>query len=111
MLYINIIIGIFVALLIHDIVMRAYNDNNIEGLTGSGTYIQPPKDTTEYTAAEVAAQLDILNNKEIKYRNQVKELDKLKEQMNINTMLVINLMNSVTKLEEERADMDLSQCG
>ena len=106
MLFINIIIGIFVALLIHDIVMRTYNDNNIEGLTSEGQYIPPPKDTTEYTAAEVAAKLDILNNKEIKYRNQVKELDKLKEQMNINTMLIINLTNSMAKLEEESSSVN-----
>ena len=76
MLIINIVLVIFIGLIFHHIL---YKINIIEGLDDKDEYIPPPKDSTEYTAAEVAAQLEQIKKRESKYQIQMKELGVLKK--------------------------------
>ena len=96
MLIINIILAIFVGLIAHHIICKV---NTIEGLDDE--YIPPPKDSTEYTAAEVAAQLDILKKRVSKYQIQMKQLSAMNMKMHINTAAIINLQEAIAKMEAE----------
>ena len=92
------VLAIFVGFIVNHIIS---NVNTIEGLEDSSDYIPPPKDSTEYTAAEVAAQLDILKKRESKYQAQMKQLAAMNTKMHINTVTIIKLQEAVAKIKEE----------
>jgi len=98
MLIINIILAIFLGLIVYHIVN---NVNIIEGLDDDDEYIPPPKDSTEYTAAEVAAQLDILKKQATKYQKQMKQLALMNVKMQANSIAIINFQKALAKIEEE----------
>jgi hypothetical protein len=96
MLIINIVLVIFIGLIFHHIL---YKINIIEGLDDKDEYIPPPKDSTEYTAAEVAAQLEQIKKREIKYQIQMKELGVLKKKMDENTATIIEIQKGLAETE------------
>ena len=96
MLFINTILAIFTGLIVYHII---YNKNIIEGLKDSDEYIPPPKDSTEYTAAEVAAQLEQLKKRESKYQIQMKELITLKKKMEENTETIADIQKGLAEME------------
>ena len=100
MLVINIILAIFTSLIIYHIIYNIiYNKKIIEGLKDSDEYIPPPKDSTEYTAAEVAAQLEQLKKRESKYQIQMKELITLKKKMEENTETIADIQKGLAEME------------
>jgi hypothetical protein len=96
MLIINIVLVIFIGLIFHHIL---YKINIIEGLDDKDEYIPPPKDSTEYTAAEVAAQLEQIKKRESKYQIQMKELGVLKKKMDENTATIIEIQKGLAETE------------
>jgi len=96
MLIINIVLVIFIGLIFHHIL---YKINIIEGLDDKDEYIPPPKDSTEYTAAEVAAQLEQIKKRESKYQIQMKELGVLKKKMDENTETIIEIQKGLAETE------------
>jgi len=96
MLIINIVLVIFIGLIFHHIL---YKINIIEGLDDKDEYIPPPKDSTEYTAAEVAAQLEQIKKRESKYQIQMKELGELKKKMDENTETIIEIQKGLAETE------------
>jgi hypothetical protein len=96
MLIINIVLVIFIGLILHHIL---YKINIIEGLDDKDEYIPPPKDSTEYTAAEVAAQLEQIKKRERKYQIQMKELEELKKKMDENTATIIEIQKGLAETE------------
>jgi len=96
MLIINIVLWIFIGLIFHHIL---YKINIIEGLDDKDEYIPPPKDSTEYTAAEVAAQLELIKKRESKYQIQMKELGVLKKKMDENTETIIEIQKGIAETE------------
>ena len=108
MLIVNLILAIFMAFIIHHIM---YNITIIEGLDNNSSEDENiNQNSTEYTAAKVNVELsalkkDISHAKERveKMSNNMKDLSGLKEKMNDNTELILQLQKSIAELE---ADMN-----
>ena len=96
-MFINIVLAFFTVLIICHITNCS---NTIEGLDDNDEYIPPPKDSTEYTAAEVAAQLDQLKKRESKYQIQMKNLITLKKQMDENTETISEIQKGLAEMEQ-----------
>lgn len=109
MIFINIILAIFVGLIIHHIM---YNINIIEGLDDDSIKADASNknsindNSTEYTAAKVNVELGVLkkdlsNVKERvkKMHNNMKDLSSMKDTMNSNTDMIMELQKAVVEIE------------
>lgn len=108
MIFINIVIIIFFLLIIHHLLCKIDVKEGLEN-TEDTKYIPPPKDSSEYTAAEVAAQLEIFKNKIRAYEKQMSQLSSMNAKMTVNTVAIMNLQKAVADIEAEAQDLMDSQ--
>ena len=116
MLAATIAIVLFTGLILYNLFMNLFPRNIIEGLETATktaakneskelTYI-PPKDTTEYTQAEVAAKLEELLKKVDNYQKQMMELSSTNEKLAKNTEAIAALQVGLADMEGEVNNMN-----